>query len=355
MNPGARLFSFVKAALRNGIPAALIFFVVRPGAPGIQRIDVGAALAGYWTFFYVRRRQGGLMLSLGEWSEMGATDWPRFWRSFRPRVPSLMDGDEPWNPYREHRARRDLRVARVDDALHGHAPDARVIVDLGSAEPLAGRITGRRIVRVDLERSGHGTGVAAAGEAIPIRNGSADAVVMSDAIEHLLRPDAAVWEIARILREGGTLVLTTNNAAAMPARSPLAHPFLWLEKVIGFRHPGALSGRSWRWPVPIDGSLTPEGRVYLPHTHHIAAETRAMLAAAGLETIAITSFGFPPLGSPVGEWLARRPRAAAAVERICAATPLVRRLGDHLVLVAHKVRAPSGPSPRGVWPGPLSE
>jgi SAM-dependent methyltransferase len=355
MGARARLIYLVKATLRNGIPAALIFFIVRPAAPAIQRIDVGAALAGYWTFFYVRRRQSGLMLSLGEWSEMGATDWPAFRRSFRRHVPSLWNGDQPWNPYREHRERRSLRIARVDAVLRRYASDASLIVDIGSAEPLAERMADRRIVRLDLEPRSHGT-VHADASAIPLRTGCVDIVVMSDAIEHLLQPDRAIWEIARILRDGGTLVLTTNNAAAMPARSPLAHPFLWIEKLIGFRYPGALSGRSWRWPVPVDANLgAGDGPVYFPHTHHIAGETIAMLDAAGLETISVATFGFPPLGSHLEQWLRRRPRLAAAIERTCSATPLVRRLGDHVVLVARKARQPALGSPRAVWPGPLSE
>ena len=354
MGARARLIFIVKATLRNGIPAALIFFIVRPGAPAIQRIDLGAALAGYWTFFYVRRRQGGLMLSLGEWSEMGATDWPAFRREFRRQVPSLWNGDQPWNPYREHRRRGALRIACVDELLRRYASEASLIVDIGSAEPLSQRVAGPRIVRVDLEPGPDGT-FSADASAIPIRERCADVVVMSDAIEHLLRPDRAVWEIARILRDGGTFVLTTNNAAAMPTRSPLAHPFIWVEKVIGFRHPGALSGRHWRWPIPVGATQAPSGHVYFPHTHHIAGETCAMLAAAGLETVAVATFGFPPLESMAAAWLERRPRIAATVERVCATMPLVRRLGDHLVLVARKEREPASPSPRGVWPGPMSE
>ena len=349
MGARARLIFIVKATLRNGIPAALIFFIVRPGAPAIQRVDVGAALVGYWTFFYVRRRQGGLLLSLGEWSEMGATDWPVFLRGFRRHVPSLWNGEQPWNPYHEHPERRSLRVACVDELLRRHTPTGAVIVDLGSAEPIAGA------VRVDLEPRPDGV-LTADARALPVPDGCADVVVMSDAIEHLLQPDRTVWEIARILRAGGTLVLTTNNAAVMPARSPLAHPFVWVEKIIGFRHPGALSGRTWRWPVPVDASLSSvDGPVYFPHTHHIAGETIAMLWAAGLDVIAVSTFGFPPLDSLTDRWLRRRPRIASTIERTCRATPLVRRLGDHLVLVARKAREPASASPRGVWPGPMSD
>src|SRR5204862_4520054 len=70
-------------------------------------------------------------------------------------------------------------------------------------------------------------------EALPFLDAVFDVVVMSEVIEHLLHPERAVWEVARVLRPGGVLVLTTNNASEVPCRSPLSHLFVWIEREVG--------------------------------------------------------------------------------------------------------------------------
>jgi SAM-dependent methyltransferase len=55
-------------------------------------------------------------------------------------------------------------------------------------------------------------GVDAAG--LPLPDASADVVVMSELIEHLVDTDAAVEEARRILRPGGILLVSTPNLAA---------------------------------------------------------------------------------------------------------------------------------------------
>src|SRR3984893_16071306 len=55
-------------------------------------------------------------------------------------------------------------------------------------------------------------GVDAAG--LPLADSSADVVIMSELIEHLVDTDAAVDEARRILRPGGILLLSTPNLAA---------------------------------------------------------------------------------------------------------------------------------------------
>jgi SAM-dependent methyltransferase len=55
-------------------------------------------------------------------------------------------------------------------------------------------------------------GVDASG--LPLPDASADVVVMSELIEHLVDTDAAVEEARRILRPGGILLLSTPNLAA---------------------------------------------------------------------------------------------------------------------------------------------
>ena len=49
---------------------------------------------------------------------------------------------------------------------------------------------------------------------LPFASGSADAVLFSEVIEHLVDPDAALDELRRVLRPGGHLLLSTPNLAA---------------------------------------------------------------------------------------------------------------------------------------------
>jgi SAM-dependent methyltransferase len=57
---------------------------------------------------------------------------------------------------------------------------------------------------------------------LPIRSASVDVVVMSEVIEHLVDTDSAVEEVYRVLRPGGTLLLSTPNLAAWYNRGLLA-------------------------------------------------------------------------------------------------------------------------------------
>jgi hypothetical protein len=157
------------------------------------------------------------------------------------------------------------------------------------------------------------------------------------------------------------LVLTTNNASEMPLRSPLSHLLAWIEKAVAADVPRLMSLRPWIWPERVDPELVPPGTgdVYLPHTHHISAETRALLRAAGLETQEWGSFEFPPPQSMSARLLERAGAAgiktADVIESISQRAPGIRRLGTHLLIVARKTGAPVAPAPpRGVWPGPFS-
>jgi SAM-dependent methyltransferase len=52
------------------------------------------------------------------------------------------------------------------------------------------------------------------GSGLPLPGASADVVIMSELIEHLVDTDAAVDEARRVLRPGGVLLLSTPNLAA---------------------------------------------------------------------------------------------------------------------------------------------
>ena len=162
--------------------------------------------------------------------------------------------------------------------------------------------------RGELESTADDDGSGATASPCRFTDASFDVVVLSEVIEHLLQPELAMWEISRVLRPGGVFVMTTNNASEVPLRSPISHPFAWLEKAVGATNPRLISLRPWVWPVPVDPALLPPDSppVYLPHTHHIYAETRAFFAAAGMDTFQWSTFEFPPPQAAITAWLERR-------------------------------------------------
>jgi SAM-dependent methyltransferase len=60
------------------------------------------------------------------------------------------------------------------------------------------------------------------GPGLPLADGVAEVVLLSEVIEHLVDPDTALDECRRILRPGGTLVVSTPNLAAWYNRVLLA-------------------------------------------------------------------------------------------------------------------------------------
>jgi SAM-dependent methyltransferase len=60
---------------------------------------------------------------------------------------------------------------------------------------------------------------------LPLAEASVDVVIMSELIEHLLDPDSTLVEAWRVLRPGGTLLLSTPNLAAWYNRVLLAIGF----------------------------------------------------------------------------------------------------------------------------------
>lgn len=131
------------------------------------------------------------------------------------------------------RARRQAQMLRA--VLRGVGSPAS-IVDIGcgdgAATALAARVNpGHRILGLDwsadaLRRArAHGLALIRA-EAepggLPIASGHADVVIMSEILEHLVDPDSVLEEVRRVLRPGGTLLLSTPNLAAWYNRGLLA-------------------------------------------------------------------------------------------------------------------------------------
>jgi SAM-dependent methyltransferase len=116
-------------------------------------------------------------------------------------------------------------------------PPGGLVVDIGTGAgivPSALVESMRRVLSVDttegdesletwLHAHGGATAVATVGpEPIPLEDGQADAILLADVIEHLPgSPLPLLGEAARVLRPGGSLVLTTPNATRLHARIKL--------------------------------------------------------------------------------------------------------------------------------------
>jgi SAM-dependent methyltransferase len=128
-----------------------------------------------------------------------------------------------------------------------HLPRSRVALDLasrlethdildvgcgeGDVSVALRELTGSRVVGVDIsevvvahcrERGLEAHRVSIGDEPLPFPNSSFDLVYMAEVLEHLHHPDPAADEIARVLRPGGHLLLTTPNLACLPNRLLLA-------------------------------------------------------------------------------------------------------------------------------------
>lgn len=342
-----------------------------------------AAVAGFllgvaatqWAHAYRTYRRAGRQQTAHELSLLERVDWPTFRRHYDERVPTIEEEFELWGPFHQHR--HEMRYDLVADAVRRHLPRGGRVLDVGAGGVLVGdRLADVEAEYVALEFGSRNITTAAAkfgsrkdplsvrlvrgdGEHLPVRDGSVDVLVMSEVIEHLLRPDRAVWEVSRVLRDGGIFVMTTNNASEMPCTSPLKNPLAWIEKALGATRPSLISLRPWVWPYPVDADLVPPGsaEVHLPHTHHIYEQTRQLFEAAGLDTFEWSTFEFPPPQSATDRWLESRgeagKRAVDVIESVCGRLPLVDRMGCHLFMQARKARPPVAPDPPpGLWPGP---
>ncbi len=126
------------------------------------------------------------------------------------------------------RARRQLRMIEpVLDAAAAAGASLRIL-DIGCGDgeataELARRAHGHTVIGADWSRQAldrarrHGLTLVRAGledPGLPFASHSLDVAVLSEVIEHLVDTDAALDEIVRVLRPGGSLLLSTPNLAA---------------------------------------------------------------------------------------------------------------------------------------------
>jgi SAM-dependent methyltransferase len=129
------------------------------------------------------------------------------------------------------RAQRMARLLSV--ALRGVRAPA-CILDVGCGDGAAAGIaaqrnSGHHMVGLDWSAGSLGRArrlgltVAQAGiDGLPFASRTADVVIMSELIEHLVDTDSALDEVHRVLRPGGSLLLSTPNLAAWYNRGLVA-------------------------------------------------------------------------------------------------------------------------------------
>jgi SAM-dependent methyltransferase len=231
------------------------------------------------------------------------------------------------------RARRQLRMIEPTlDAARAAGVRLR-IVDIGCGDgaatsELARRARGHTVVGADwscqaLRRArGRGLTVVRAGldaPGLPFADHSLDVAVLSEVIEHLVDTDAALDEITRVLRPGGSLLLSTPNLAA------------WFNRAL------LLGGVQ---PVFTEVSLRGiYGRPGREVVGHLRVFTRraltGLLAAHGLRTVELR-----------GAWYHDTPKPLRPLDRLLAHVP---SLAADLLVHARTPTTPDDPTPPA-WP-----
>ncbi|UGY91211.1 class I SAM-dependent methyltransferase [Streptomyces gobiensis] len=189
---------------------------------------------------------------------------------------------------------RSRRQAAILAGALGSTPGT--ILDIGCGDGTAAATAARtlrahRIIGVDWSQdalrraSEHLTAVR--GEltdpGLPFATGSADAVLFSEVIEHLVDPDAALDELHRVLRPGGHLLLSTPNLAAWYNRGLLLAGVQPVFSEVSLR---GIHGRPGKQVV---GHL----RLYT------ARALRSLLPAAGFDIVRITGAPYHDVPRPL--------------------------------------------------------
>jgi SAM-dependent methyltransferase len=193
-----------------------------------------------------------------------------------------------------------------------HLTGPAVIIDVGCGDgsalaAAAGHNPAHRFAGIDWSRDAlrrardRGLTVVRASVAapgLPVADGAADVVIMSELIEHLVDPDGAIAEIRRVLRPGGSLLLSTPNLAAWYNRGLLA---VGIQPVFS--------------EVSLQGVFGRPGHVVAGHLRLFTRRAlTGFLAASGFRCVSVAGARYhdvPRLLSPLDRAFCRWPSAAS--------------------------------------------
>lgn len=193
------------------------------------------------------------------------------------------------------------RLRRAEGfAEHLNLRPGTVVADIGCGAGLMSVAAAKRGARVhaidtvssmlDLTRKqAEADGVAdrvavmeASVECLPLRAGSVDVVVALGLLAWVPSPVAAVEEIARVVRRGGHVIVTSGNPFRLQSLvDPLQNPLLGPIKRV-LKH---LAARA-EVPLPVSRGV--------PRHWHSPKQLDSLLSSAGLEKLESSSFGFGP-------------------------------------------------------------
>ncbi len=160
--------------------------------------------------------------------------------------------------------------------------------------------------------------------ALPFPQATFDHITMVETFEHVYHDDRprALAECLRVLRPGGTIVLSTPNHASVVERF----------KRVAVRH-GWIRDRLPTMCYPDAGSGRDDYHPYRYHRPLPAGEIAALLRGAGFEVLGTHYFLFTLKNTPDGLF-----GAWHLLERGLERTPLLQRLGATVCLVARRPR-----------------
>lgn len=363
--------------VRRHLPAATAAAGALAGARGRSRLGgalLALAAAGFAEQYRRGRRRG--LAELEEHHARMRRLRPSVLRHFYVTCIGSMEAELEEYPTYDRR-KHEQRYRRLARTALPYTPQGGTVLDVGCASGLVldsiRAVRGTRGIGFDLAPYGLHQRAArpdapilaqAVCEQIPLRDDVVDVVVFSEVIEHLIDAYQGLREVSRVMRTGGVLVLTTNNASEMPVVSPLVDPGQWLERLLGRWWPRLLAFRNITWYAPINREVDPlpaEAPTYAPHFHFAFSELRDLAADAGFELLSQGSFEFPAPQSPLADRLrrlsARTPwlgnLLSDAVEYGVAAIPGLNLMGTHHELVFRKVGPPRNEPRTPWWPARL--
>jgi SAM-dependent methyltransferase len=171
------------------------------------------------------------------WNSVGASRWQeaqqhelQFWRAYRTLAPyRRLD-------FAKHWAGERVRFGLPEDFF-----EDRVVLEVGSGPVGMIHFIPEAALRIRLDAlmcsfpetlplDEPALSIAATGERLPLACGAVDVAICFNALDHMQDPRAALSELARVLRPGGTLMLNVHTFPAWV--KPLlgidrTHPHHW--------------------------------------------------------------------------------------------------------------------------------